>query len=176
MMNLQRAKEIKKLIDKYNISQERDNNFKLTGRLVVHNVDVLKASNEQDLIKESKQEIIEYFRRIFGDKIEGLKELKRATAEIEAYRERWNASFDNEYGAGGMGVGKRPEYDMKALRDKYPQAAAFLKAEELVYKYDYEQVEIGREAILEIVFGDYKKALVDMDEKLKKLATRIFYD
>lgn len=175
-MNVERAKEIREMVEKYNIFLEYDKDRKPTGRIGINSPQKAVKDNAKPAIIAAKPEIIEYFIAETGDGIEGLKEIRAAVAEIEAYDRRFKKSFYGEYAAGGMGTGKRPTHDIEAMKAKYPRAAAYLKAENLSLKYNDDLSEIGRDAILEVVFGDYEKALADMDEKRKAFAERHIWD
>lgn len=86
---------------------------------------------ERDAAK--KRDAREYQEKI--DAISGLKEIRAALADLEAWDEEFNANM--ERGDSGVGLRPRPQYDMDAMRAKYPRAAAFLEAEKMSHSPHY---------------------------------------
>lgn len=181
---------IKEMIEKYNIAPEtKDFGETYTGRLLVRNTKAMKRDHAENLLREKKPEIMAYFeqekakkedekkdreRRIAG--IEGLEELKKAYKELAEWRIKFYSSFDGEDAVGGMGVGEEPTHDVEALSKKYPRASAYLKAREYTLMTNTELSKIGQKAVEEVIYGDYQKAMDDMEKETKKFAERHIWD
>lgn len=94
-------------------------------------------------LRKRKPEILEYFAERDAAK-------KRAARE---YQEKIDA-------ISGVGLRPRPQYDMDAMRTKYPRAAAFLEAEKMSHSPHYAKSAAGRKALESIINGgDYAQAL-----------------
>lgn len=107
--------------------------------------------------------------------IEGLKEIQNAQYELSEWYRRFNASFSD---VGGMGVGAKPQYDIKAMLNQYPVAAAYLKAESYENKSDYRFASVGREARERIINNPqrYASIIADMERKIRKINEERFWD
>lgn len=146
------------------------------------------ALNALDEIKSKKAEIIAFLdakeaaerkareeREAKINAIEGLKEIRAARYDFEAWQREWEKSFEH---CGGLGVRKRPEYDFKALYAKYPVAYAYLQAECEANSENYEIAAIGRKA-LEAIINDqqnYENAIAEMRQELSEFADRHAFD
>lgn len=116
--------------------------------------EILEYFAERDAAK--KRDAREYQEKI--DAISGLKEIRAALADLEAWDEEFNANM--ERGDSGVGLRPRPQYDMDAMRAKYPRAAAFLEAEKMSHSPHYVKSAAGRKALESIINGgDYAQAL-----------------
>lgn len=181
---------IKEMIDKYDIAPEtKDFGRTFTGSLRVRNV---KAAKKDDVVPEitrRKAEIMAYFERERREKeekkkdrqdridsIDGLAEVKKAIQEKAEWQIRFNQSFEGEGAVGGLGVGEYPKHDIEGMLQKYPKAAAYLKAEEYKAKHNIELSIIGEKALNEVIFGDYEKAMEDMERELKKFREKHLWD
>ena len=97
--------------------------------------------------------------------IPGLGEIEAAKADLAAWRDEWEASFDGESG-GGTGVRPRPQYDLDAMYAQYPRAAAYLKASEYARSANYVKSAAGAAAVEKIVSGeDYNTAISEMEQQ-----------
>lgn len=176
-MTYERALEIREFINKFSISRETDRSGKPTGRIQVANVEAVKADPAApERIRELKPEIMEFFSAAYHPEIEGLAEIRKAEAELSAWHRKFERSFEGENAVGGMGVGPKPQHDIKAMLDEYPRAAAYLKAERNASKSNIELSEIGRKAELEIIFGDYREAMEHMEAAEKAFTERHIWD
>ena len=159
---------------------------KNAGNLWIRNTSISKSDIEE--IKANKADIITYLqekaaeekaksedRRNRINSIEGLKEIENAKNEIENWNTRLYRSFDGENG-GGIGCGQRPEYDMEALYAKYPRATAYLNAEEMSLSHNFEIAKIGKEALEEVIYGNYTKAIEIMENGKQALVKEHIYD
>lgn len=118
--------------------------------------EILAYFAERDVAK--KRDAREYQEKI--DAISGLAEIRAALADLEAWSEEFNANM--ERGDSGVGLRPRPQYDMDAMRTKYPRAAAFLEAEKMSHSPHYAKSAAGRKALESIINGgDYAQALKD---------------
>ena len=95
------------------------------------------------------------------DAIPGLREIQHAIADEERWWLDFEASFRD---VGGLGVRPKPQYDIEAMKARYPQAAAWLRAEKLFADYSFELHEIGRKALELVEAGEHIKAIALMDE------------
>lgn len=82
--------------------------------------------------------------------IEGLVELQRATIAWDRYRNDWYA-FEEGY---SEYIPRRPKVDVSALRNKYPRAAAYMKASKWMESPNYNKSEIGMRAMERILAGE----------------------
>ena len=137
---------------------------------------VSKATIEE--IRKAKPEIIAELKRREAEKkaayearqarinaIEGLKELQRAIAAEEAYREALNDMMEDEYNDGARPP-KKPEISVKELKEKYPRAAAYLKAENWSLASNYIKAGAGQKAKERIISGeDYNQVIAEMEKE-----------
>lgn len=112
---------------------------------------VLKAREEAE--KKAKEE-----RKAKENAIPGLKEILSAYADIWAYEDEWEDSFKD---VGGLGVRPEPKYNFKEMREKYPQAFAYIRAMNMEEKPRLEKV--AREAMDLILDGNWQQAVKNMD-------------
>lgn len=165
----------KELISRYEIYDNGD------GRIVCRNRAAVMHDNALCEITRRKPEILAYFaeqreaeqaarkRReeaIAG--IEGLAEIKAGLAAIVQWNRAFERSFKGGNACGGLGVGPRPKVDIDALKALYPRAAAYLKAESEAYSSNHEIAAIGKKALEEVIFGDYQKAMRDMEAEISQ--------
>lgn len=180
---------VKEMIERYDIVPEEKWKIGFTGSLICRNSKVVKEDDAVNMIRERKSEILDFFKKEREeqerrekekqsriDAIEGLKEIQSAIAEMEDWKRKFNKSFDGEYAVGGLGVGKYPNHDIKGMLEKYPHAAAYLKAEEYSLKTNYELSRIGEKAMAEVIWGDYRKAVEDMNADLKAFTEKHMWD
>ena len=100
--------------------------------------------------------------------IPGLAEIEHARADLAAWHEEWEASFDGE-GGGGIGVRPKPKYDLKAMYAQYPKAVAYLKAREYSRSENIAKASAGEVAVRKILDGeDYNAAIAEMDAAWSK--------
>ena len=156
------------------------------GSLSMHKS--VAALNALDEIRSKKAEIIAYLdakeeaarkareeRTAKIEAIEGLEEIRAARDDFEAWREEWEKSFNR---CGGLGVRKRPEYDLEALYAKYPVAYAYLQAEIKANSDNYEIATIGRKAIEAIIDNpqNHEAAIEEMHREMVEFADRHAFD
>lgn len=94
------------------------------------------------------------------DAIPGLKELKDAIEDLR----KWNEEFEQNWERGDSGVGlrPRPQYDLDAMRAKYPRATGYLAAESMALSPNYVKAASGQKALNRIIEGeDHVQALAD---------------
>lgn len=174
--------EVKDLIKKYNLQA-----VKKDGKMMVHtrarvpakDVAAIKA-NRNEILKEildAKEQARKAYeeRQAKINAIPGLSEIKAELEKADDWRRRFNASFETEDG-GGWGVGPRPNYDFDAAYKKYPQAHAYLIAEQEAYKDNYELAEIGQKALEKVINGQWKEAMEDMEQEQEEFVKRHMWD
>lgn len=105
--------------------------------------------------------------------IPGLAEIRAAVADVADWDEDFRRCMDT--GRSYMRR-SRPQYDFAALNAKYPQAAAYRKAEALSFKSNYELAAIGREALEMVIRGEWQAALEYMDAERKAFTERHTWD
>lgn len=175
--------EIDKIIKKYKISQEsrfEHGKINYTNRLRIDNIVQLEKDDALDEIKEKKEEILKYFADERNEKkrfqeerqqkiaaIEGLVEIKAAYKDMMDWQIEFNKSFND---VGGLGIRPKPEYDIDAMLEKYPVAAAFLEAEGQALKQNDELSIIGSQALEQIIYNPEKYAEI-IDEMHKEIKT-----
>jgi len=170
----------KELIEAYNIFDAGN------GQIGIKNVTRIKKDNMIDEVKARKKEILEVFEaekraeKERSDKIaaiEGLNEINAEKEKLTNWNKKFRESFEGEYAVGGLGVGKKPEYDFEAAYKKYPRAAAYLRAEEEELKTNYELSHIGSKAKERIINGDDPESVMqDMDKDIHEFTNRHLWD
>lgn len=94
--------------------------------------------------------------------IPGLAEIEHARADLAAWHEEWEASFEGE-GGGGIGVRPKPKYDLKSMYDQYPKAVAYINAREYSRSENIVKARAGEVAVQKILAGeDYNAAITEM--------------
>lgn len=172
---------VKELVERYELKRCGEG-------FVVNNAYRMRKDNAVAELKARKTEIVnalieaeeaekkareEREQKIAG--IEGLTEIKDAQRDIE----KWHDEFSRSFGrVGGMGVRQEPQYDLKAMRAKYPRADAYLKAEAEANKINYELSAIGRNALEKIINepDGYESAIAEMEKALNEYANRYAFD
>lgn len=95
--------------------------------------------------------------------IPGLSEIEHARADLAAWHEEWDASFDGE-GGGGIGVRPKPKYDLKSMYAQYPKAVAYIKAREYSRSENIAKASAGETAVRKILAGeDYNTTIAEME-------------
>lgn len=99
-------------------------------------------------------------RRAFRATIPGLAEIEAADEAFFAYRRAFARAMDS-----GDGVyPKPPKENTDELRERYPMAAAMLRAESYSRAVNYRKASAGRKAVERILDGeDWGKAISDME-------------
>lgn len=160
-------KTLQELIKDYGISLATEFKpgvgFVPTGKLMVRRADLADKNGDFGAIVAAKSEIIELLtneekarkeaeelRRAKIAAIPGLKEIRSAMADLKAWQKEFNDSFRD---CGGLGVRSKPMYDFDSLFATYPQAAAYLKAEEYADADNYVKSAAGEKALEAIING-----------------------
>lgn len=179
--NMERIKE---LISKYSI-------FENNGKLCTHYLDQIKKDGVLNEIKTKGTEIIAYLqdeeekkRKAYEERkakiaaIKGLAEIQKAITEINAWNYKFGKSFEGKYAIGGQGVGKKPDYDIEAMKKQYPIAAAYLTAEAQSEKNNYELAEIGKKALEAIIETpeNYESIIEQMNIEISQHTNKHMWD
>ena len=107
--------------------------------------------------------------------IEGLKEIKANKWAIAAWHEEFQRQMESEDGI--LSMPRKPVDRSAELAAKYPRAMAYLKAESVANKRNFELSAIGRKACKRIEAGeDYEKVLADMEQEREDFANRHMWD
>lgn len=177
------TRTVKELIDRYGIRAADG------GKIFVREGKLATKDNALDELKARKAEILEHLaaeaarkeaaaaeraRKI--DEIEGLAEIKGAEIDLAQWEMEFSSSFEGPDACGGLGVRPMPQYDIAAMKAKYPRAAAYLRAEAEAYKTNYELSAIGRRALDEVIFGDYNTAMDTMEKEIADFSARHLMD
>lgn len=172
--------DIQELIKKYRIILW-DND-----KICIQNDYMFKKDKAEELIKSKKAEIVAYLKEKKAEKsrafelrqekiksIEGLEEIQDAIEKQVIWRRKFNQAMDSEDGI----LPTKPEDNIAELKQKYPRAAAYLKAESESLKRNHELSEIGKDALERIINGeDYIKVLSDMDKRQHEFCQKHFWD
>lgn len=112
-------------------------------------------------------------RRAFRAAIPGLAEIEAADEAFFAYRRAFARAMDS-----GDGVyPKPPKENTDELRERYPMAAAMLRAESYSRAANYSKASAGRKAVERILDGeDWKKAISDMEAEWDAAASEHMWD
>lgn len=173
--------EIAEIIKKYNIRIGGDGTQLACANFIAKNADAVAfvKSHKAEIIAHIKNEedakrraVEERMAKIAA--IEGLEEIRNARADLAAWHDEFNASFND---VGGLGVRPKPEYDFDALNAQYPRAAAYLAAEAFEYAANYAKSAAGKKAKERIINGeDYKQAIADMEAEWKEHCEKHIWD
>ena len=156
------------------------------GRIGIYNANRAKKDKMLDTIFAAKPEIIAVLtaekeaaekaaaeRKAKIDAIEGLNELKAAIDEHERYYYDFNAAM--ERGDGRLPA--RPTSSVRETAEKYPRAAAYLKAESYEYSANYAKSGAGKKARERIINGeDYEQVLADMEKEWSEYCNEHVWD
>ena len=112
-------------------------------------------------------------RRAFRAAIPGLAEIEAADEAFFAYRRAFARGMDS-----GDGVyPKPPKENTDELRERYPMAAAMLRAESYSRAANYHKASAGRKAVERILDGeDWKKAISDMEAEWDAAVSEHMWD
>lgn len=112
-------------------------------------------------------------RRAFRAAIPGLAEIEAADEAFFAYRRAFARAMDS-----GDGVyPKPPKENTDELRERYPMAAAMLRAESYSRAANYHKASAGRKAVERILDGeDWKKAISDMEAEWDAAVSEHMWD
>lgn len=98
------------------------------------------------------------------DAIPGLAELRDAIEDLNSWNREYSENIHS--GASGVGLRAKPQYDLEAMRKKYPRAAAYLKAAEMASAANYAKAAAGKKARERIINGeDCEQALSDAEKE-----------
>jgi hypothetical protein len=94
------------------------------------------------------------------EKIEGLEEIKRVSNEWARYHHEYNRRFEAE----DYRALAKPETTVEELKNKYPRAAAYLKAQSWTYSDNVGKYGAGKAALERIIAGeDHEQVLAEME-------------
>lgn len=112
-------------------------------------------------------------RRAFRATIPGLAEIEAADEAFFAYRRAFARAMDS-----GDGVyPKPPKENTDELRERYPMAAAMLRAESYSHAANYHKASAGRKAVERILDGeDWEKAVSDMEGEWQEAVNENMWD
>ena len=174
---------IKEMISKYRIELAVKNGVE---GLMINGTAAVKRDNALETLRAMKPEIIAYIKAEKAEAerksreraeriaaIEGLKEIRDTIEDLNSWRYEFDKSFDD---VGGLGVRPKPVYDIPSMKEKYPRAAAYLRAEEYSLKSNYELSAIGRKALETVIYGNYSEAMSTMDAEIKEFTDRHVWD
>ena len=112
-------------------------------------------------------------RRNFRATIPGLAEIEAADEAFFAYRRAFARAMDS-----GDGVyPKPPKENTDELRERYPMAAAMLRAESYSRSANYHKASAGSKAVERILDGeDWEKAISDMEAEWQEAVSEHMWD
>lgn len=175
-----KAEEIRELVVKYDIS-EVDGNLKVYMTNPVNKLD-------SDKIRSGKPEILEYLRNEKAqdqdregriNAIEGLSEIRNCRWDWQKYNSESKniMEYMMETGGASKRTAEKPECTVKELMERFPRAAAYLEAESISLKTNFEMSDIGAKALERIIYeDDYKTAIADMKKELDNLKSKHLWD
>lgn len=175
--------KIKELVEKYKMFLSSDGT-----RLGVREMEQAKTDGMMDTIKAQKDDIMSFLKEKKAaeekaakeriekiNAIEGLKEIQEAIQEQETWTRKFNYNMNNEYTSSI--VSSRPEDRVETLKEKYPRAAAYLKAESLFLSENSDISNIGKSALDKIINGeDFVSVMKKVEEERKSLAESHMWD
>lgn len=151
----------------------RKYNIRLTDDKKSLAADKKLGERDADYVNEHKDEIIQILldkeareeraAKAYREKlkaIEGLDELERAITDWSDYNRAMSRYIERDC-TGKAPV--KPSNTVEELSEKYPRAAAFIKADQWSYSAHYFKATCGDKAKCRILDGDnYKEAIADM--------------
>lgn len=172
--------KIKEFIDFYEITNAGN------GMVNIGNKEEGKRNIEE--IKARKPEILAYFQKIKEEKekarrerqekinaIERLKELKKAIDAECGYFEDFGRRMEDEM-LSSIAV-KPPEADIDELKAKYPQAAAYIKAEGWECASNYTKMALGSRALERIINGEnHEQVISEMEAEWDEYCDERMWD
>lgn len=140
--------------------------FHVTERVNSKQIEQIKALKDEiidELLKrEAAEKAAAAAREAKINAIEGLKELQKAMDAEEDYHREVNRRFENE--ALSSILPAQPKTNMKELKEKYPRAVAYIKAENWKYANNYAKAAAGEKALERIINGEnHEQVLADME-------------
>lgn len=170
------------MISKYNITLHND-----TQIAVGRNPKSLKPAEKQALV-DAKPEILAYLkaekqakeyaakaRTAAINAIEGLDAIRKAMHQEYLYDKAFNRMMESEDGC--INPPAPPKVSSDELKQEYPRAAAYIKADDWATSSNMERRIPGKKALERIINGeDYNIAIADMDaehaQAVRELAMR----
>lgn len=175
-----KAEEIRELVVKYDIS-EVDGNLKVYMTNPVNKPD-------SDKIRSGKPEILEYLRNVKAQEqdrenrinaIEGLSEIRNCRWDWQKYNSESKNVMVYMMETGGVKkrTAEKPECTVKELMERFPRAAAYLEAESISLKTNFEMSDIGVKALERIIYeDDFESVIADMKKELDNLKSKHLWD
>lgn len=178
----EKGMDIKEIIERYDIRFWGENMIRM------YNVKLVREDKAEETIKNRKPEIMAYLenkekeeKRAYEERqkkieaIDGLEEIRKSFEE----KNRWTREFNRAFGSedGFVGMRAKPQDRTKELMEKYPRAAAYVKAYNLSIKTNYELSQIGADALEKIIDGDdYRDVISEMEQRCKEFTERHIWD
>ena len=135
-----------------------------------HKAQIIQWIQEKEAAEKAAYEDRE--RKIGG--IEGLAEIRQCYAAWDEYHFDFQKMMDT--GRSYMTV-PRPAVKPDDLRNLYPRADAYLKAEQYAHKSNYELSAIGKRALERIINGEeHTLVMQDMEEDLSAFTEKHIWD
>lgn len=171
-----KLKQLKKIGVQYVLVIDRQRGMDVAAMMPP---DVLDAVYGDEL-REAAEHAAEQ-RRIAEDRerriaeIPGLAGIKAAQLDLEKWNREFERSFDE---CGGLGVRPRPQYDIAAMKAKYPVAAAYLKAEARYQQSNYAFSTAGKRALDRIIYHpeEFQAALDEMEAEISRYVEEHIWD
>lgn len=144
------------------------------GKINIQNEFLIKSAAEKEAIVAMKPEILSILMDGWSEKqrkeeerkakieaIDGLKEIKSAMDELDAWQAKFERSFYGPGAVGGMGVGPKPAHDIDAMKAAHPRAAAYIMAKDWSFADHDVKASAGKKALEKIINGDDYSAAID---------------
>ena len=172
---------VSEMIEKYRIYLHSETQLGVKGSPSKADLEEIKAHKPEiiaELVRreaDKKAAFEERERKIHA--IPGLDEIKAAMRDVAAWDREYDRRFD-EYDVGSADMRPRPEYDIDAMLEQHPAAAAYIKADKAASSANYEIASIGQRALDAIIDDpdDYASAIDKMDAETKAFAERHMWD
>ena len=150
---------IREFIERYEVERGEGDRLRIPrANVAKKDVRAYIDANRQQIINDLAKIEEEKEANRPENKIEGYKEIKELKDRWYAYNRELSESFDDEVPR----VLKRgPEIKVEDLYEKYPVAAAYIKAENWELSDNYAKSGAGKRAKKRIIDGDDYKAVID---------------
>jgi hypothetical protein len=162
--------DIKNLIKICKIESTKEGNLKIwnvkDGKIHFDEIKAKKPEILNYLIKQEEQKQAAYKARELKIKsIEGLTELQNAINAELSYSKAFNRMMEDEYND-GVNPPSKPKNSSTELKQKYPRAAAYIKAENWSFTNHYAKSSAGNRAKERIINGeDYNTVITEMEKE-----------
>ena len=162
--------DIKNLIKICKIESTKEGNLKIwnvkDGKIHFEEIKAKKLEILTYIAEQEEQKQAAYkIREAKIAAIEGLTELQNAINAELSYSKAFNRMMEDEYND-GVNPPSKPKNSSTELKQKYPRAAAYIKAENWKYANHYAKSAAGSKAVERIINGEnWNIVITEMEQE-----------